>query len=251
MSTSAFKDTIVIFCDGACSGNPGPGGWGSIVATPDGYVKELGGKIAPTTNNRMELTAVIEALIKVKSLSNMVILCTDSTYVIRGITQWVFGWRKKSWKTAEGKDVANKDLWEELSELVAARGKGNIDWKYVRGHIGIAGNERCDEIAVSYSKGDHVYLYSGPLLKYEVAIYDIPENTELPEMKDKSEPKAKAYSYLSLLGGVPMRHETWPECERRVKGQSGAKFKKAMSPGDETEILKSWGVAPGKLSGKD
>jgi ribonuclease HI len=250
MSDKAFTDTIVIFCDGACSGNPGPGGWGSIVATPDGRVKELGGKILATTNNRMELTAVIEALAFVRASLSPLALCTDSTYVIRGMTQWIFGWRKKGWKTAEGKDVANKDLWEELSSLVGARGKGNIDWKYVRGHTGIAGNERCDEIAVSFSKGEHVFLYSGPLLKYEVPIYDIPENTAIPEMKDKSEPKAKAYSYLSLLGGVPMRHETWSECERRVKGQSGAKFKKSVSVSDEIEILKAWGISPENLSGK-
>jgi ribonuclease HI len=246
--SSAFKNTTVIFCDGACSGNPGPGGWGAIVATPDGHVKELAGSEKITTNNRMELLGSITSLSSIKDVPGRVILCTDSVYVIRGITQWIFGWRKKGWKTAEGKEVANQELWEDLSKVVQARGKANgIDWKFVRGHSGIPGNERCDEVAVAFSKGEFIKLYNGPLLKYDVAIYDIPENTELPEMKDRSEPKAKAHSYLSLLGGVPMRHGDWAECERRVKGQSGAKFKKAMSPADEAKILESWGIDPQKL----
>jgi len=246
--SSDFKNTTLIFCDGACSGNPGPGGWGAIVATPDGHVRELAGSEKTTTNNRMELLGSIESLRLVKDVLGKVIVCTDSVYVIRGITQWIFGWRKKGWKTAEGKDVANKELWEDLSKVVGARGKTNsIEWKFVRGHVGIPGNERCDEIAVAFSKGEFIKLYDGPLLKYDVAIYDIPEDTSLPEMKDRSEPKPKAYSYLSLLGGVPMRHGAWEECERRVKGQSGAKFKKAMSQADEAEILKSWGISPQKL----
>ena len=239
MTASAFKDTTLIFCDGACSGNPGPGGWAAVIATADGNVRELGGGAKNTTNNRMEMMAVIKSLSAVQKISGPLILCTDSVYVIRGATQWIFGWRKKGWKTADGKEVANQDLWEELFPLVAKR---EIDWKYVRGHTGVPGNERCDEIAVAYSKEEFIRLYAGPLLQYEVAIFDIPENTDLPPMKDISAPKAAPYSYLSLLNGVPMRHSTWPECERRVKGQSGAKFKKAMTPQDENEILKSWGV---------
>jgi len=245
---SHFKDTIVIFCDGACSGNPGPGGWAAIVATQDGNVRELGGKEAATTNNRMELMASIEALSLIRSHGGKVILCTDSVYVIRGITQWIFGWRKKGWRTADGKDVANQDLWEELASLVAKRGKiDSIDWKYVRGHVGIAGNERCDEIAVSFSKGQDIRLYRGPLLQYGIPIYDIPEDTEIPEMKERTASKPKAHSYLSVLNGVPMRHQTWAECERRVKGQSGAKFKKAMSSEEEEAILRDWRIDPKKL----
>lgn len=238
----------IVFADGASSGNPGPGGWGAVIATPEGQVIELGGGERATTNNQMELMAVIAALDRLRNVPGAVEIYTDSVYVIRGITQWIWGWRKRDWKTAEGGDVANVDLWQRLSALVARRGKENpISWHFVRGHSGIPGNERVDEIAVSYSKGRRPTLYEGPLLQYGVAIHDIPEDTSLPEMKPKAPPKPAAYSYLSLVGNTPMRHSTWAECERRVKGQSGAKFKKTTSAEEEATILKSWGYKPGDL----
>lgn len=234
---------ILIFADGASSGNPGPGGWGAIIATPDGKVVELGGFQDATTNNQMELTAVIRALDRLKGLSSPVSVHTDSVYVIRGITQWVWGWRNRNWKTAEGTDVANQDLWKHLMALVAQLKSQScsIDWKYVRGHSGIPGNERCDEIAVAYSRKQYPRLYTGPLSSYSIAIHDVPENTELPPSSPKPAPKTPAYSYLSLIGNIPMRHKTWAECERRVKGQSGAKFKKTMTAIEEEEILLGWG----------
>jgi ribonuclease HI len=232
--------TAIIFADGASSGNPGPGGWGAIVVFPDGTVTELGGREAHTTNNRMELTAVIQALRGLDTLEADVF--TDSSYVIRGITQWIWAWMKRNWVSTEGKDVANADLWKQL--LTVTRGK-KIEWKYVKGHSGIPGNERADDIAVAYSKGTRPILYRGPLLKYQVPIFDIPENTSLPDQKPlNKEPKARAHSYLSLVGGVVMRHSSWPECESRVKGRSGTKFKKAMSADEETAILRSWGYGP-------
>jgi len=236
---------IIIFADGASSGNPGPGGWGAIVATPEGQVTELGGGDPQTTNNRMELQAVISALNHSASVPGPVGVYTDSVYVIRGITQWVWGWRNRDWKTAEGKDVANPELWKQLMAIVARRGRENpIEWHFVKGHSGIAGNERVDEIAVAFSKRARIDLYRGPLLKYGVPIHDIPENTELPKPKEKAAPKAPAYSYLSVLGGTVVRHKTWAECERRVKGQSGARFKKATTAEEETSILRSWGFRP-------
>lgn len=176
-----------------------------------------------------------------------IVLYTDSTYVIRGITQWVWGWRKRGWKNAEGNEVSNKDLWEELSRQVARLKPIEIQWKYVRGHTGVPGNERCDAIAVAFAQGKKVKLYSGSILQYDVAIHDLPQDQELPPMKtyDKSE-KPKAHSYLSTMGGIVYRHQDWASCERRVKGQSGAKFKKAMSSDDEKAILKSWGLDPDK-----
>ena len=191
----------------------------------------------------MELVGAIESLRLAFSRAESgqdVLLCTDSTYVIRGITQWIWGWQKRGWTTAEGKDVLNKDLWIELQSEVRGR---KIQWRYVRGHIGVPGNERVDAIAVEYSKGRRPALYEGPLLQYGVPIHDLPPEEALPEMKPKAEKRA-VYSYLSLLGSVPMRHKTWPDCERRVKGQPGAKFKKAHSPEEEVEILRSWGVDP-------
>ena len=239
-----LQNTTLIFADGASSGNPGPGGWGSIVVSPDGQVTELGGREPQTTNNRMELMAVIGALRWLKGKSGAVTVATDSTYVIRGITQWIFGWMKKSWITAEGKEVSNTDLWKALYSLVADRGKENkVSWRYVRGHSGIPGNERVDEIAVLFSKGKRADLYQGPLLSYGIAIHDLPEDTGLPEMRPKDAgPKPKAHCYLSLVNGDLKRHSTWPECEAVVKGRPGARFKKAMNADEEKAILKEWGL---------
>jgi ribonuclease HI len=236
-------NSFLIFTDGACSGNPGAGGWGSVVVSPEGEVHELGGHLAMTTNNQMELEATIQALKFISKRDGPVTLYTDSTYVIRGITQWIWGWRQRGWKTSEGADVNNRDYWEELSRLVSQRGAGGkINWLYSRGHVGTPGNERCDEIAVHFSKGKWIDLYSGPLLKYQIAIFDLPENSELPEIKPKAEKKV-AYSYLSNLHGKVIRHKDWTSCERRVKGQSGAKFKKAFSAEEEKSILKEWGLS--------
>ncbi len=235
----------MLFADGASSGNPGPGGWGAILVLGDGTVIELGGRDPHTTNNRMELMAVIQALRELDAPH--IDVFTDSSYVIRGITQWIWAWMKRNWVSAEGKDVANTDLWKLL--LAATRGK-EINWKFVKGHAGIPGNERADEIAVAFSKGRHPHLYRGPLLKYDIAIHDIPENTSLPDRKPLSkEPKLKAYSYLSLVGGILMRHSTWAECEKRVKGRPGTKFKKAMSEDEETQILRTWGFSAKDVRG--
>ncbi len=235
------RQSLVIFTDGACSGNPGPGGWGAVLAYPDGKVLELGGFVRDATNNQMELLATVEALEAAHDFEGPVAVYTDSTYVIRGITQWVWGWRKKEWKTAEGKDVANQALWKDLIRVTAAR-KPKVEWHYVRGHIGTPGNERVDEIATRFSTGRNVNLYRGSLLQYDVAIHDIPEDTSLPEMRPKEEKKI-AHSYLSLVNGVLERHTDWKSCEARVKGRPGAKFKKAMSAANETEILTEWGVS--------
>jgi ribonuclease HI len=249
MTKKAARHPIIVFADGASSGNPGPGGWGAIVATPDGKVLELGGGERGVTNNRMELVAVIAALARLSGVPGEVDVYTDSVYVIRGITQWIWAWRRRGWKTAEGEDVANPELWKRLSALVAERGKENpIGWKFVRGHSGIPGNERVDEIAVAFAQGRPPRLYQGPLLKYDVAIHDVPENTDVPEMRPREAPKAAPFSYLSLLGNTPMRHASWADCERRVKGRSGAKFKKAMSAAEEAKILASWGFKPEDLS---
>lgn len=237
----ALKDHLLIFTDGACSGNPGPGGWGSIVATPEGEVRELGGHSEETTNNRMELAATIFALKLITKDLRPVLLFTDSTYVIRGITQWIWGWRAKGWKNAAGQAVMNRDQWEELARLVQDRPKNNIKWEYCRGHRGVPGNERCDEIAVEMSHRRRVDLFAGSLLQYAIALHDLPESEGLPEMRPKEVKKA-AHSYLSYVDGKVIRHFDWASCERRVKGKAGAKFKKAMAASDEAEILQGWGL---------
>ena len=133
---------VEIFTDGACSGNPGPGGWGAILRYGE-TVRELSGGEADTTNNRMELTAAIEALNALKRPCDIV-LTTDSTYVKDGITSWIDGWKKRGWKNSQNKPVKNEDLWKALD---AARSRHTVEWKWVKGHAGHAENERCDELA--------------------------------------------------------------------------------------------------------
>jgi ribonuclease HI len=133
---------VAIWSDGACSGNPGPGGWGAILIW-NGHRKELKGGAPDTTNNRMELQAAIEALDVLKRPS-IVDFYTDSQYVRGGVMGWIKGWKKNGWKTADKKPVKNIDLWQKLDELAA---KHTIVWHWVRGHAGTEGNERADELA--------------------------------------------------------------------------------------------------------
>jgi ribonuclease HI len=242
---------ILVFTDGAAKGNPGPGGWGVIVVTPHAHVTELGGGSPHTTNNKMELSGAIAALQHVADGPGPVAIYTDSTYVIKGITQWVWGWRQRGWKTTQGGDVLNRDLWEELSRLVGARARGDVDWRWVRGHVGTPGNERADQIAVAFSLQQPPDLYDGPLAAHPLPLLDLPADTALPkrttDSTSRANGKAAAYSYLSVVDGVPMRHRTWAECEGRVKGRAGARFKKAASLADESAILRDWGIDPGRI----
>jgi ribonuclease HI len=239
---------IVVFTDGASKGNPGPGGWGAIIVGPDARVTELGGGAVQTTNNKMELTGVIEALSRLRGVRGPVSIYTDSTYVIQGIRGWVHGWKRRGWKTAAGTDVLNRDLWEQLDDLAASRGPRGIAWHYVRGHVGIPGNERVDVIADSFATQKPVALYDGSLSSYPVPILDLPDDTTIPARSTPSSgsgtSKAVAHSYLSVVDGKPMRHSTWQECEQRVRGRSGARFKKAMSQAEQDAILRSWNFEP-------
>jgi ribonuclease HI len=156
-----------LYSDGACKGNPGPGGWGAVAYYRDGSVSELGGGDRATTNNRMEMQAAIEALnFFIKSgQTEPCILYTDSEYVIKGITSWLKGWKSKGWKTSTGKPVLNQDLWEILDDLniqVRQQTKGKpVRWEYVKGHSGNIGNERCDAIASSFALGKPISLRQG------------------------------------------------------------------------------------------
>ena len=133
---------IEIYTDGACRGNPGPGGWAALLSTGE-HEKELSGAEALTTNNRMELTAVIRALEALKRPVHAR-LYTDSEYVRRGISEWLSGWKARGWRTADRKPVKNQDLWQRLEELSAAH---RIEWHWVPGHAGVPGNERVDRLA--------------------------------------------------------------------------------------------------------
>ena len=244
---------IVVFTDGAAKRNPGPGGWGVVIVTPDGHVTELGGGAPLTTNNKMELSGAIAALAHLERTDGHLAVYTDSTYVIQGITQWVHNWRRRGWRTSSDGEVLNRELWEELSGLVSARSPRSIAWHYVRGHSGIPGNERVDAIADGFAVRGHVPLYDGPLIGYDVAILDIPDDTSVPKRSASATAgggrlaKGPAFSYLSVVDGQPMRHATWAECERRVKGRAGARFKKAMSIDDQAAVLRGWGFQPGDV----
>jgi len=135
---------IKIYTDGACSGNPGPGGWGVFIEN-SGNVTELSGRDENTTNNRMELKAVIEAL-KFFTTNSELTIHTDSKYVMDGASRWIINWKKNNWKTAQKKDVKNKDLWIELDNLLNYH---DVSWVWVKGHDGIYGNERADYLATS------------------------------------------------------------------------------------------------------
>lgn len=162
---------VVIFTDGSARGNPGSGGFGAIVIFGD-KVAELGGREVHTTNNRMELMGAISALEYLsKKEANNIMLYADSTYIVLGVTEWAARWQKNGWKTAAKKRVENQDLWERL--LSAAHGK-EIQWKRIDGHKGVAGNERCDEIATAFadlstgSRQAAPKLYSGVLENYRI-----------------------------------------------------------------------------------
>lgn len=133
---------VEIYTDGACSGNPGPGGWGALLRC-DGHEKELNGGEAETTNNRMEMMAVIEALGALKKRSK-VSLYTDSKYVMQGITEWMDGWKARNWKTASKKPVKNVDLWQRIDDAVQAH---DVQFFWVKGHAGHPENERADALA--------------------------------------------------------------------------------------------------------
>ena len=141
-ATNEAKPEIVIFTDGACSGNPGPGGWGAILISGV-HRKEISGGEPGSTNNRMELMGAIAAL-EVLRLPSKVVLYTDSNYLKNGITQWIHGWKRNGWRTADKSPVKNAELWQRLD---AARAGHEIDWRWVKGHAGHAENERADELA--------------------------------------------------------------------------------------------------------
>lgn len=229
----------IIFTDGASRGNPGPGGWGAVVLE-NSTVTELGGREIETTNNRMELTAVIEAL--KKSEAHNIEVFTDSSYVVNGITKWIHSWEASGWKTKARQAVLNKDLWKKLH--VAAMGR-KIDWHIVPGHAGLPGNERCDVIATSFADnlsaqaGKPTELFSGNVSDYDVDLTNLEINESAKVKKDRARSKAKAYSYVSEVNGVVKTHKTWAECEARVRGKK-ARFKKALTPSEEKELIEEF-----------
>jgi len=235
------KKKIIIYTDGSSLGNPGPGGWGAVVALPQGGVVELGGADKETTNNRMELTATIEALRYVGELDEEITLYTDSSYAINGITKWVDGWQANNWLKKDKAEVLNRKLWGGLITVTESK---HIEWVHVSGHSGMVGNERADGIATSFAEGKTPKLYKGPVEEYGFDIFDISYDEKMKSARKKTRvrSRAKAYSYLSLVNGIFSQHNTWAECNACVKGKKGVKYKKAISAEDEKQIKREWGV---------
>lgn len=231
----------ILFTDGSSRGNPGAGGWAVVLINLNSKtIKEIGGRESLTTNNRMELRAVMEGLKNI-SHDNAIKIFSDSSYVIKGITQWIKNWKKNGWLTQNKEDVVNKDLWMEIDQLISGK---NISWQYVGGHIGIVGNERCDEIATSFADDENIKLYEGPISEYSLpTITNISfDEAKLNNKKSKSSrSSAKAYSYVSLVDNKIEVHKTWLECEKRVKGVK-ARYKKALDAAEEQEIIKEFSL---------
>ncbi len=244
----------LLFTDGSSLGNPGPGGWGTVLVLSGGRVVEAGGHEKRTTNNRMELVALIEGLRRIEKEKGDVTIYLDSSYVHKGATEWSHAWKKNNWRTKGKKDVENRDLWEALLPLLEDRKRyGVVTWKHIPGHSGLAGNERADAIATGFArleergqaKDDDVELFEGDLGDYDVDILNttVDKGTAEKRTASRAHSRAKAYSYLSLVKGVAKRHMNWADCERRVKGVAGAKYKKSLSPSGESAILREWGVS--------
>ncbi len=245
------KSKFIIFTDGSSRGNPGPGGYGAVMYDEkESYVTEVGGYEKNTTNNRMELRAAIEALLAMRKLAKApeedieTIIYSDSAYVLNGITKWVKKWENNNWMTGSHEGVLNQDLWAALLELSRDRDmKGGIHWKKVSGHAGVLGNERTDEIATSFADEKAIFLFSGPMDEYEKMLGASILDTTAKNAASKKPRKAKTgagYSYVSSIDGKIYIDKTWKECEKRVKGTKGAKYKKAMNKEEEQELTKEW-----------
>lgn len=232
---------IRIFTDGAAKGNPGPGGFGAIVCT-ETEVRELGEHVAHTTNNAMELRAVVEALQSVIPTNAPIEIYTDSRYVAEGAQQWIHGWQNNGWKTKTGGEVKNKTLWQAL---VAILPQLTITWHVVPGHSGVSGNERADVIASTFGEKKNVTLYQGNVREYGYDLQNVSFDVEKKDARHaaRAQQNQKAYSYVSLRNGVVKTHATWTECEARVKGQKNVRFKKALTKKEEGEIVKAFRVA--------
>ena len=176
---------VAAACDGACSGNPGPGGWGALLRFEDGSVHELGGADRATTNNRMELTAALALLEALKELPHApgLAIRTDSRYLIDGFSKWIQGWKRKGWRTASGGAVLNRDLWEQLDQ---ARLPG-VALVHVKGHSGDPDNDRCDAIAVAFSRGLMPAMAAGEVVATARIEADVPAPAPLQQLLSRLE----------------------------------------------------------------
>jgi ribonuclease HI len=219
-----------IVTDGACSGNPGPGGYGLILRSPADRVTEAGGAEVHTTNNRMELLALIDGLERVEKEiedGGRIHFVTDSSYVLNGTLKFLPAWRKRDFVTTEGKPVANREMWERMARILDLLRERAVVIRstLVPGHAAIEINERADVIAVTFRDRRSLGLFSGNIKDYPVSFSLRPFGA----------------LYLSFVDGQLMRHATWDACQKATHGKKGAKFKKVASKNEELETLRSWG----------
>jgi ribonuclease HI len=184
---------LLVYTDGACLGNPGPGGWGVRILYPDGTVRELGGREASTTNNRMELQGALAALQAIEAGASAIVY-SDSQYVINGLTKWLSGWKRKGWMNAARKPVKNRDLWMQLD----AEDPERVAWRHVHGHSGDPGNDRADEIARGFAAGEPP---------------DLVDSRSAPDAGPVAA-NSRTVQYVTLLAGALIL-DTDPETHRR------------------------------------
>ena len=226
----------LVFTDGASRGNPGPSGWGAVVAT-ESRVVELGGGKSKGTNNEAEVAAIVAA---VSWLHNQaadiagVEIHSDSTYAISGASQWIHGWKRREWKTKQGEEISNKALWQHWL-TVSQKVTFDISFKKVKGHASVPGNERADGIATAFADGSEPELFDGDRSDYDVSLDPTPQYLENSPL------------YFSNIDGEVMSHESWPDCQARVSGES-AQYKKVRTVAERDELLADWGVDPSEVT---
>ncbi len=241
------KQTIDIYTDGSARGNPGPAGWGSIIMDHEhGSVVELGGRFDMATNNRMELLAVHDTLIYIEQQKMYTTPCVffiDSAYVQKGITLWMYAWERNEWKTKEGGDVLNQDLWQEIFFLVfRLKRLVNITFEKIAGHSGLFGNEQADRVATSFADKKTTLLYKGALASYQEFCAGFVPDKKKMTMSTTSKSQTikktgKAYSYVSYVAGVVHTDKDWKSCEARVTGKKNTRYKKVFSADEEVEVI--------------
>jgi ribonuclease HI len=236
----------VAYTDGACLGNPGPGGWGVRILYPDGGVRELGGMAAATTNNRMELQAAIEALQLLHSYPQVVIF-TDSRYLIDGLTKWLPAWRRRGWVTSTNTPVKNRDLWMTLERL----NHPGMRWQHVRGHSGDPNNERVDTIARACAAKRDPALFCGqagtpadPVLAVFMTALPTPLDSKTALASHGPAPAPAPARYISIVHGSVAIDPDWATCAARVRGVSGAQYRKVRTPQELAAFCAAHGVEP-------
>jgi len=218
---------LCIYTDGACAGNPGPGGWAAVLVRGGRY-EEHGGGEPHTTNNRMEMRAALEGLRRA-SPGERAHVVTDSKYLHDGISKWIHAWKRRGWRKVDGDEVLNRDLWEAL-DAVCWRPGASVTWEHVRGHSGHALNERCDVLSTAFSRGETPELRAG-------------DGSWIPGLGPEELPEGLGYPlYLSLVEGELRVHLDWADCEEWVKGAKGARYKKVKAGAELRATLDAWRV---------